>query len=112
MSEPEALEYQREVWSKPEVAGYDELVDVWQVGEFVVPIHLGPRMRELANESSTMDAPEQPSKFAIVAPEQFAFGMARMYQTYRELQPRSTKIVGVFRTLPEALSFLSIDTLD
>jgi RimJ/RimL family protein N-acetyltransferase len=35
-----------------------------------------------------------------------------MYQTYRGLDPRSTKQVEVFRTLPEALSFLGIKDLE
>jgi hypothetical protein len=53
-----------------------------------------------------MDSSSSSSRFAIVAPTGEAFGLGRMYETYRSLDERSTKQVGVFRTLEEALAFL------
>ena len=46
---------------------------------------------------------------AVVASENTAFGLGRMFQAYRELDRRSTKEVGIFRTMEEALAFLSLD---
>ena len=69
-------------------------------------------MRQLATTAAAIDGAAPASKFAIVAPEQFAFGLGRMYQANRQLDPRSTKSVQVFRNLAEALSFLGIESVD
>ena len=111
-ADAEVFAYEREVWSQPEVAGYDELVDMTDVEEIAAPLPAGPRIRQLASEAAAQDHPESAGKFAIVAPSSLAFGLGREYQTYRELDLRSKKQVGVFRTLAEALSFLGIETLE
>jgi hypothetical protein len=59
-----------------------------------------------------MDQPRTSTKFAIVAPDDLAFGLGRMYGAYRRLDERSTKEVGVFRTVAEALAFLGIQDLE
>src|SRR6266853_4481116 len=98
--------YQRDVWSRPDVAGYDELVDMTQVEHIALPS--AERVRELAKLSAAMDPRSSHSRFAIVAPTEFAFGLGRMYEAYRNLDDRSTKTVSVFRTLDEALTFLGV----
>ncbi len=105
LTDEDVFAYQREVWSRPEVAGYDELIDMTEVKEIALPS--GERVRQLAILSALMDPRSPASKFAIVAPQDLAFGLGRMYQTYRGLDERSTKKVGVFRTLERALAFLA-----
>jgi hypothetical protein len=107
-SDADVFAYQREVWSRPDVAGYDELVDMTDVEGIAAPSPTGPRMQELASLAAARDLPAGAGKFAIVAPDPLAFGLGRAYQAYRELDPRSTKQVGVFRTLGEALVFLGV----
>jgi hypothetical protein len=63
-------------------------------------------MRELAELSAGMD-PARRSRFAIVAPQAAIFGLGRMYETYREMNGRSTKQVAVFRDRAEAVEWLS-----
>jgi hypothetical protein len=99
--------YQRNVWSLPEVGGYDELMDMTQVEDIALPST--QRVRELARLSAEMDARSTTSRFAIVAPSEFAFGLGRLYEIFRSLDDRSTKQVGVFRSLDEALAFLDIN---
>ena len=99
--------YQRNVWSLPNVAGYDELIDMTQVEDIALPST--QRVRELARLSAEMDARSTTSRFAIVAPSEFAFGLGRLYEIFRSLDDRSTKQVGVFRSLDEALAFLDIN---
>jgi hypothetical protein len=100
--------YQRDVWSIPELAGYDELVDMSHVEHIALPST--ERIRELARLSAGMDACSLASRFAIVAPTDLAFGLGRMYATYRSLDDRSTKQVGVFRSQEAALAFLGISS--
>lgn len=99
------FQYQKEVWSRPDVQGYDEIVDMSAVTHIVRPTPDG--MRELAEFSAKMDASSSGAKFAIVAPDDVAFGLGRMYEAFRAVNEQSTKQVQVFRTLPEARLWLA-----
>lgn len=102
------------MWSRDDVVGYDELVDMSEIEH--IARESTDRVRDLAALSADMDAAAAPpaphSKFAIVAPQTVAFGLGQMYATYRSMDTRSRKQVEVFRSLQEALAFLGIDTLE
>ncbi len=98
--------YQKEVWSRPDVDGYSELVDMSEVDSIDLPSV--DRIQELARLSAGMDTRSSASRFAIVAPTEIAFGLGRMYEAYRSLDDRSTKEVSVFRSREEALRFLGV----
>ena len=100
----DVLGYQHGVWSRAEVAGYDELMDMSDVEEIDLPSL--ESVRELAQLSASMDADAPPSRFAIVAPKDFAFALGRLYEAHRSLDARSRKTVNVFRTVEEALAWL------
>ena len=112
LTEGDILNYQQKVFSTPEVRGYDELVEMADVSEFEVPDATSLSVRKLASEAAAMDPPDTPSKFAVVATDLLAFGLSRMFQTYRGLDPRSTKKVELFSNLEDALAYLGIDSLD
>src|SRR5262245_21607011 len=95
---PEMFAYQREVWSRPDVAGYDELVDMTDVEH--VAFESVERLTALASVSASMDAGAPATRFAIVAPRDFEFALGRMYSSHREVESRSTKRLAVFRTRP------------
>ena len=107
LTDGDVFGYQREVWSRADVRGYHELMDMTAVESIEPPSP--ERIRELAELSAHMDAHSTPTRFAIVAPSTIAFGLAKMFQAQRDLQKRSTKDVGVFRTRSEALAFLGLD---
>src|SRR5262245_2480913 len=96
--------YQREVWSRADVQGYNELIDMTAVEKIEQPTP--ERIRQLAELSAEMDAIGRSSRFAIIAPTAIAYGLGKMYQAMREMQDRSPKEVGVFRTREDALRFL------
>jgi hypothetical protein len=96
--------YQQDVWSRPEVNGYDELMDMTDVEK--IDLRSVDRIKQLAELAASMDTTKSQSKFAIVAPGDYAFGLGRMYESYRRLEGRSTKQVGVFRSRTEAMAFL------
>ena len=102
--------YQRAVWSNPEVAGFNELADMRAVRQF------GPaspeQMSELASFAARMEAGAAATKFAIVASHDVAYGLGRMFQAYRGLQSQGRKQVGVFRTMEEALQWLGVEQLN
>ena len=107
LTEDEVFGYQRLLFSLEEAVGYDELIDMTHVKEIALPST--DRVRDLAALAADMDVTHGNSKLAIVAPGDLAFALGRMFQTNRELDPRSTTDVGVFRTTGEALAFLGID---
>jgi hypothetical protein len=104
LTDQDVFEYQRGVWSRSEVAGYDELFDMSDVGDIDLPSL--QRVRELAQLSATMDAAAPPSRLAIVAPKDFAFALGRLYEAHRGLDERSRKTVSVFRSVGDALAWL------
>ena len=83
-------------------------MDMSDVTEIALPSCA--RVRNLATLSATMDDRHSNSKFAIVAPQDLAFGIGRMFESYRELDERSTKQVAVFRSMQPALAWLGIDS--
>ena len=99
--------YQQEVWSRPEVNGYDELMDMTDVER--IDLRSVVRIKRLAELSASTDPAAVQSRFAIVAPGDYAFGLGRMYESYRRLEGRSTKQVGVFRSMIEARTFLGLE---
>jgi hypothetical protein len=109
LTHEDILGYQRDVWSSPALAGYDELMDMSHVKH--IALLSTERVRELARLSAGMDARSSASRFAIVAPTDIAFGLGRMYEIYRSLDDRSTKQVSVFRSLDAALAFLGLSSV-
>jgi hypothetical protein len=106
ITDEEIFGYQLEVWSRPDVQGFDELVDMTDVEHIALPSP--ERVRDLAVLGAKMDSPGGSSRFAIVAPQDFAFALGRMYGAHREMSAKSTKQVEVFRTREEALQYLGI----
>jgi hypothetical protein len=102
----DVFDYQRDVWSRADVVGFDELIDVTRVTRIALPST--GRVRDLAAVAAHMDSTASRSRVAIVASTDFSFGLGRMFQTYRQLDANSTKMVGVFRTMEQALTFLGI----
>ncbi len=99
-------EYQRSVWGDPSIVGYSKLADLRAVTECsVTPAGL----QRLASIAAGMDDPNCPSKLAIVTSTNTGFGLARMYEAYRELDPRSTKEVTVFGDIKSAFAWLCPD---
>jgi len=109
VTDEDIFAYQTTVWSRPEVAGFDELVDMSAVEH--IAVQSTERVRELAALSAKMDQPSTVSKFAIVAPQDIAYGLGRMYEAYRELDASTTKHVEVFRRLEDALAYLGLEAL-
>ncbi len=107
LTDEQVFDYHRQISSREDTVGYDELVDVTHVKEIALPST--ERVRELAAVAAGTDAARGSSRLAIVAPGDLAFALGRMFQTTRELDPRSQREVGVFRTTKEALAFLRID---
>lgn len=96
--------YQRDVWSRSDVEGFDEIVDASAVER--IEYESSRRVNETASLAASSDSKEHITRLAIVAVTPDAYGLARMYQTYRETTPGNTKAVRVVRSLEEAHTWL------
>ena len=107
LTDSDVFGYQGGAWSRADVAGYNELIDMTHVDQIALPS--ADRIRDLATISAEMDDPKTRTRLAVVVTDNFAFGLGRMLQAYRELDRRSTKEIGIFRTMEEALAFLELE---
>ena len=104
LTEEEVFDYQREVWSREEIIGYDEVIDMSEVEK--IESARSNRIKDLAALAASMDSRSTRTKLAIVATDDYAFGLGRMYEAHRTMNDRSTKEVAVFRTIEEALAWI------
>jgi hypothetical protein len=107
LTDRDLFDYQTTVWSRKDVAGYDELVDTTDVVTIVRAS--AERVRDLASLAARMESSNSNSKFAIIAPSDLAFGLGRMFQAMRGFAGGNLRQVEVFRTAEEAMSFLELD---
>jgi hypothetical protein len=111
MEDAETFNYQLTTWSRRELAGYDELIDMSDVTEIALPSV--SRARELAQLSAEMDKPGppgvKPGRMVIVAPHEASYAIGKMFEAFREMNPRNIKDVTVVRTMAEALMLLGIE---
>ena len=99
--------YQLAAWASESVHGYDELIDMSNVTEVVQPSK--ERLSDLAKLATSMSASNVKSRLAIIATADLVFGLARMFQTMRDLEGGSEREVMVTRSASEAFLFLKID---
>lgn len=106
LADADIFRYQQEVWTRLDTKGYDELIDMTGVSE--IEFISNNRVAFLADLSASMDAPGLASKLAIIATTDLHFGLARMYETYRETTKQGTKLVRVFRNRNDAIQWLGV----
>jgi hypothetical protein len=107
VSDAEIFAYQNETWSREDVVGYDELIEIDPLAE--LEFVSSDRLTELAVTAATSDTSPHPTKLAIVASTDLHFGLARMYQAKRENIARGMIAVRVFRDRLDALRWLSTE---
>ncbi len=106
LKDTDVFTYQKTVWSRKDIAGYDELMDMTDVQKIVPPS--AARIRQLAEVAAQMESSNSNSRFAILAPSDEAYGYGRMFKAFRAYHDGETRNVEVFRTAEEALGFLGL----
>lgn len=109
LTEREIFAYQDEVLAHPELSRFDELIDMTAIRAVESPAPIAGRVQELAGAAASRDDVRGQTRLAIAAPGDLAFGLGRMYATYRSMQPGSTRVVQVFRSMDEAIAWLGIE---
>lgn len=102
-TEEDLLAYRREVGTRADLKGFNELVDMSQVEH--VEWGSALKVRSIAGGAAEMDS-DIPTKFAIVAVSEITIKLAHMYKAFRETHPRNTRELRVFPTADAALAWL------
>jgi predicted HAD superfamily Cof-like phosphohydrolase len=100
----EALtKYQQDIKSQPKYFSHNEIVDFGQASSFKLS---NQGIMTLAHLATNTDSQGVKTKLAIVVNNSLAYGLGRMYVTYRSLVPRGIKDVRVFMSYHDALEWI------
>ena len=100
--------YQKALQAPVELRYFNECIDLSTAEDFEGATDTN--MMGLARMSVQLDDPAQPTLLAIIATSDLHYGLARMYETYRSMQPNNSRKVAIFRTRDEAIRWLSGDS--
>lgn len=95
--------YQRNIQSNRDYLAFNELVNLSTVTRFKLTATGIKRIGRIASKTdqgriaSKTDQGRANGKLAIIVSSDFAYGLARMYETYRRIANTSSKTVRVFR---------------
>lgn len=97
------IAYQEKLKCKPEYRDFNEIVDFSETkGGWIS----SDGLRRLVTIAQRYDRPDSKIKLAIVVKSTLAFGLARMYETFRSFSPKITKEMRVYRVKAEALRWV------
>jgi hypothetical protein len=100
----EMVAYQGEVWTRPELSGFDELIDMSNVDR--LDLRSPDQIFELAALSAGMDSGKPRSKMAIVASDRLHAALGALYRASRAESPSNRRDIEVFPDLEAALDWL------
>lgn len=87
--------------SDPVLSGHDELVDLSRVEKVEVT---SEGLRQLASTVARLNPDRKAYRVAVVAPDDVVYGMARMYEVFRD---ELAGTLQTFRTVDEARGWLT-----
>ena len=88
------IEYQNKIKSHPDYVSYNEILDLSKV-EGVALTTDG--LKQLGRTASKTDHKEVTTRLAIIVQSSLLYGLARMYEAYRNLIPSSNKEIRIFK---------------
>ena len=95
--------YQQDIKSQSNYFSYNEIVDFSKASSFKLSTQ---GIMRLAHIATNTDKQGVKTKLAIVVNNPLAFGLGRMYGTYRSLVPSGLKDVRVFMSSRDALEWI------
>lgn len=101
------FKYQDEIRNKSPYRSYDEILDLSQTPKFELS---SEAIRSLASIAAMTDVPGIRTRLAIIVKATVAYGLGRMYETYRSMLPKTSKEVRVFRDQDKAAEWIKNKT--
>ena len=104
VGDEDLLKYAQHITENPAIpTGHDELIDL-RGAEGIADVS-GPVLRRIADMFTQSDRTPEQSRVALVASSDAAYGLSRMYQTFRSESPLDLR---VFREMSEARTWLGL----
>ena len=97
------LKYQQDIRTQDDYCSYHEIVDFSEAGDFKLSTK---GLRTLVQIAAGGDVREIGTRLAIIVSSPFAYGLARMYETYRSFVPSVSKEVRIFKNLSDAREWI------
>ncbi len=94
--------YHTEVRGQGDRSEYNEVFDLSELKKIRLTTN---NITALANIAAQSDLPQSKTRLALVVNSTLAYGLARMYEIYRGLNPNASKRISVFRNMQEALAW-------
>ena len=95
--------YQRDIRSKSDYTIYNEVLDFSKLTKIKLT---NGGIKTIAKMASINDQAAVKTKLALIVKSSFAFGLARMYQIYRGLNPKANKEVRIFKKGHDAFEWI------
>ena len=100
--------YQHDIQNQPEYIDYNELVNFSKMTK--IKLTAGG-IKSIGKIASTTDNSDGHKKLALIVTSKLAFGLARMYEVYRNISSNAKKELRIFNNEKEALKWLD-DNID
>ncbi|MEH6471167.1 MAG: hypothetical protein V7752_07950 [Halopseudomonas sp.] len=94
--------YQQQVQNDPDYLGYNEVVDFSDVTKIKLT---SAGIKNISRIAAKSDRSETQTRLAFIVSSKLAFGLARMYETYRSFGQKN-KEVRVFRNKDDAYEWV------
>jgi hypothetical protein len=95
--------YQVDIRSRPEYHTYNDIVDFSTVNSFRLSTEGIVKLAQIAAKTDVLGIR---TKLAIIVKKPIAYGLGRMYETYRSIIPSGLKEVHVFMKHGDALAWI------
>lgn len=95
--------YQNTIQNHPDYIHYNEVVNFSNLSGIKLTTEGIQKIGEIASNTDTEDAHR---KLAIIVSSNLAYGLARMYETYRSFSKKACKEIRIFKNEQDALNWV------
>jgi len=95
--------YQKDIQNHPKYINYNEVVDLRKIGS--IKLTTGG-IKTIGNIASNTDRHDENRKLALIVNSSIAYGLSRMYVTYREFAKSARKEIRIFKNDKEAYEWI------
>jgi len=95
--------YQDNIQNDPDYINYNEIVDCRKITKLKLTTQ---GIKTIGTIASSTDTDKINKKLALIVSSNLAFGLARMYETYRSFSKNANKEIRVFKNESDALNWV------
>ena len=96
-------EYQKDIQNHPDYICFNEILNLSGVTGYKITTK---GIKTISQIASNTDKTEINRKLAIIVGSNLAYGLARMYETYRSFSKKAQKEINIFKNEKDALEWI------